>query len=329
MTMQTLLRVGLWFVLGFAGIVLVLLVAGTITESVLESREEEAYPAPGRLIDLGDHRLHIHCEGPAGVSPTVVLEAGGTAFSTTWALIQSQAAKSARVCSYDRAGLGWSESGHQPRNAETAARELHALLLAAGEAGPYLLAGHSYGAIIIRKYFEVYPDDVTGMVFVDPSFPRQRSLLSPSELEQVDAHIRRLHRLSLLGRFGISRLYPSFLEQVLPPTGFELYDTIRAWPRHIRASALELERMDESLGDPALKSQDFGDRPLIVLSENASPNRDRLRFKREEHRRLANRSTRGIHIVVDGASHISFVTDPAHAEVIVTAITEVLAVSKQ
>jgi pimeloyl-ACP methyl ester carboxylesterase len=323
------LRFGMWLALGFAAILLVLLVAGAITESVLESRERSAYPPPGRLIDVGGHRLHIHCEGPTGPSPTVILDAGGTAFSTTWALIQPEAAKTARVCSYDRGGMGWSESGPLPRNGQTAAQELHALLLHSGEVGPFLLVGHSYGGIVIRKFFEMYPDDVAGMVFVDPSFPEQRSILSPGELERIDAHIQRLHRLSFMGRVGFSRLYPVFLEQVLPPTGYELYDTVRSWPRHIRASAHELERMDESLGDPAFESQDFGDRPMIVLSENAGPDRDRLRFKREEHRRLANRSTRGIHIVVDGASHISFVTDPGHAEVVVTAINEVLTVSRQ
>jgi pimeloyl-ACP methyl ester carboxylesterase len=319
-------RVGKPVALGLAVVLLALLVVGAITETVFEFRERRAYRPPGRLIDVGGHRLHIHCEGPAGAAPTVVLEAGGTAFSTSWALVQSQAAKDARVCSYDRAGLGWSEPGPLPRSAENASRELHSLLLHSGEEGPYLLVGHSYGGIIIRKFFAMYPDDVAGLVFVDPSFPRQRSFLSPSERERIDAQIRRLHTLSIVGRLGFSRLYPNLLAEIMPPTGYEPYDTIRSWPRHLRASAHELERMDESLGDPDLESQDFDDRPMIVLSENATRDRDRLRLKREAHRRLTDRSTRGIHIVVDGASHVSFLTNPGHAAVVVTAISEVLSV---
>lgn len=315
------------YVFTFFGALCLLLVAGAITQNVLESRELDRFPPPGRWIDLGDHRLHINCVGPTGASPTIVLDAGGIAFSTTWGLIQPEVAKTARVCSYDRAGLGWSEPGPRPRNAEAAAIELHLLLLQSGETGPYLLVGHSYGGIVIRKYFDMHPNSVAGLVFVDPSFPKQRSLLSPVERDQIAEQLQRLRVLSFLGRFGISRLYPNFLEQTLPPTGYELFDTLRSWPRHIGASVDELERMDESLGYPAFATQDFEDRPMIVLSENVSSDRDKLRVKREEHRRLADRSQRGVHIVVDGASHISFVTDPRHAAVVVTAINEVLAAS--
>jgi hypothetical protein len=88
--------------------------------------------------------------------------------------------------------------------------------------------------------------------------------------------------------------------------------------------------MDRSLEDPAFPSQDFGELPIIVLSESASrDDRERWRFKIREHRRLANRSERGVHIIVDGASHISFMTNPEHASVVVTAIDELLAVVKE
>lgn len=316
------------FTLGSLGILLFLLGSGAATEWILEHGELDAYPPPGRLIDAGGHRLHIQCTGPTGASPTVVLDADSAAFSAVWALIQKEAAKTARVCSYDRAGLGWSEPGPRPRNAATAARELQVLLLHSGETGPYVLVGHSYGGIVIRKYVDATPEEVAGLVFVDPSFPRRGSLRSRSEREQGDHHIQRLHRLTLLGRLGILRVYPELLDEALPPTGHKLYDSIRSWPRHIQATAHELERMDESLGDPAFESQDFGDRPVIVLSENAGKDRVRLRSKREEHRRLADRSQRGAHIVVDGASPLSFLTDPGHAMVVVTAINEVLNASR-
>ncbi len=150
-------------------------------ELLLESRELATYPPPGRMVDIGGHRLHIQCDGPAGASPTVILETGGNAFSAAWGLIQPEVAKLTRVCSYDRAGLGWSDSGPSPRIAETAAQELHRLLQNAERTGPFVLVGHSYGGIVIRKYFDLFPDDVAGLAFVDPSNPKQRSVLSSEE----------------------------------------------------------------------------------------------------------------------------------------------------
>ncbi len=129
--------------------------------------------------------------------------------------------------------------------------------------------------------------------------------------------------LGRLGRFGLNRLFPPPQNEALP----ELYKTITAWPRHLSASADELLHMDRSLEDPAFPSQDFGERPIIVLSESATrDDRERWRFKIQQHRLLANRSARGVHIIVDGASHISFLTHPEHASVVVTAIDELLAV---
>jgi pimeloyl-ACP methyl ester carboxylesterase len=309
--------------IGLLASVLVLLGAGATTEFLLELRELAAFPPPGRLVDIGGHRLHIQCDGPEGASPTVILEAGGNAFSAAWGLIQPEVANLTRVCSYDRAGLGWSDSGPSPRIAETAAEELHELLLNAREKGPFVLVGHSYGGVVIRKYFDLYPDDVAGLAFVDPSNRKQRSVLSDEERERLSQSIRDMRWHGRRGRFGLNRLFPPPQNEALP----ELYKTITAWPRHLIASADELLNMDRSLEDPAFPSQDFDDRPVIVLSESATrDDRERWRFKIQQHRLLTQRSEQGVHIIVEGASHISFMTNPEHAGVVVTAIDELLAV---
>src|SRR5207247_2474711 len=122
---------------------------------------------PGKLVDIGGRKLHLLCTGSG--SPTVVLVAGGGAFSIDWALVQPQLARTTRVCSYDRAGLGWSDGGPADETVEQTLDDLHRLLSAAGERGPYLLAGASIGGIYIRAYQHAYPAEVAGLVFSNSS----------------------------------------------------------------------------------------------------------------------------------------------------------------
>lgn len=125
------------------------------------------YPPPGRLVDIGSRKLHILSSGNG--SPTVILVAGGQAFSIDWALVQARIDSTTRVCSYDRAGLAWSDPGPADETVEQTIRDLHALLRAGGEKGPYLLVGASIGGIFIRAYQHAYPDEVAGLTFTNSS----------------------------------------------------------------------------------------------------------------------------------------------------------------
>lgn len=127
----------------------------------------QPYTAPGRLVDIGDRKLHLYCTGKGG--PTVVLVAGGGAYSIDWALVQPRVAESTRVCSYDRAGLGWSDSGPADETVEQTVADLHAVLNAAGEKAPYVLIGASIGGIYIRAYQRAFPDEIAGLVFTNSS----------------------------------------------------------------------------------------------------------------------------------------------------------------
>ena len=120
-------------------VLLVLAVVGVIYQVIATQRAEQAYPPPGEMVDVGGHRLHIACVGQG--SPTVVLEAALGTTSAHWVRVQREVADTARVCAYDRAGMGWSEKGPEPRDAERVTGELHALLEDAGIEGPYVLAG--------------------------------------------------------------------------------------------------------------------------------------------------------------------------------------------
>ncbi|HWR73601.1 MAG TPA: alpha/beta fold hydrolase, partial [Nitrospirota bacterium] len=181
------LRFHLWFFGGLFVLGIALTVAGVVAKHRLSTQN----PPPGRIVDVGGYRLHLNCTGEG--SPTVILESGMNEFSLSWALVQPGVAKFTRVCSYDRAGLGWSDPGRAPRTSETIVRELHALLRAAGITGPLVLAGHSFGGMNARLYARRYPNEVAGMVLVDSAHEDQ-------SLVDDGRHFRKFHEklLSIL-----------------------------------------------------------------------------------------------------------------------------------
>ena len=126
-------------------------------------------PPPGRLIDLGGYRMHIDCRGTG--SPTVILDAGLGDWSTHWTAVQELLKGNTRVCSYDRAGYGWSDPGPRPRDSQRIVAELHSLLDKAEVPPPYILVGHSFGGLNMRLYASTFPGEVAGLVLVDASTP--------------------------------------------------------------------------------------------------------------------------------------------------------------
>ena len=167
-------RLGSWIRRGVLGLVIglvVLAVIAVIYQAFGTEIYRRIYPPPGELVDVGGHSLHINCVGEG--SPTVILESGSGATSVDWANIQPEVANTTRVCAYDRAGSGWSETGPGPGDPQQIAGELHTLLGNAGIDGPYVLVGHSFGGLYVRMYAELYPNEVEGMVLVDSSHPEQ------------------------------------------------------------------------------------------------------------------------------------------------------------
>jgi pimeloyl-ACP methyl ester carboxylesterase len=127
-------------------------------------------PAPlGKMVDLGGYRMHLYCTGRG--NQTVVLSPGGGDFSFDWYLVQKQLQRSARVCSYDRPGYAWSDSGPQPLTLRQEAYELELALHLSGEKAPYILAGHSIGGLVVRTFAEGYPEETSGMILVDAPSP--------------------------------------------------------------------------------------------------------------------------------------------------------------
>jgi pimeloyl-ACP methyl ester carboxylesterase len=148
--------------------IIAVLVAGTIGylyEQRARARDAKLYKPTGRLIDIGGYRLHLNCAGEGG--STVVLDYGLEGAYLDWYKVQPEIARFARVCSYDRAGYGWSDSSPRVRVPSVMADELHTLLSDAGEKPPYILVGHSYGSAVAQTFAAKFPDMTAGLVLVD------------------------------------------------------------------------------------------------------------------------------------------------------------------
>ncbi|PCJ22340.1 MAG: hypothetical protein COA96_14830 [SAR86 cluster bacterium] len=174
----------------------------------LRTNLDERFPPPGRMVQIDSHSLHINCTGHKN-SYTVILEAGNGGWSTYWSRVQSRLANNIRVCSYDRAGLGWSEKGPFPRDDYTIVRELQQLLSVSEEISPYIMVGHSGGGPLAWLYAKEYTNTVAGLVMVDTVTPsyRQREDESAS---QVRMFVRKYLRPLLILQETTSRvLFPS------------------------------------------------------------------------------------------------------------------------
>jgi len=154
-------RIFKWLIMSMALIVL----AGAVFQFSMTLWESHLYPPPGKLVDIGGLRLHINCTG-AG-SPTVIMEAGPNDSSVIWQLVQPEISRFTRVCSYDRAGFGWSDAPNEPRTSINIANELERLLTRAAVPGPYVLVGHDFGTLDLRVFAARHRQQVAGMVFVD------------------------------------------------------------------------------------------------------------------------------------------------------------------
>jgi pimeloyl-ACP methyl ester carboxylesterase len=253
-----------------ATLIIGLMIVGAIYESVAEASDAKAYPPPGQLVDVGGYRLHINCSGTG--SPTVVIDAGQGDWSTSWHFVQQEVAKTTRICTYDRAGMGWSEPGPLPRDAAHFAKELHALLQNANVPGPYVLVGHSLGGASVRVFVGEHASEVAGVVFVDSMNPGQATQPHVQAQSQSDAGSQPFSLQAALARFGIARLIvklPVIASMV--GAGQEAYYPLYVRPQSLQAADNELQGIAASLAQAdAVKT--FGDLPLIVLTARLNTN---------------------------------------------------------
>ena len=265
---------------------------------------------PGRLYDISGYSMHLYCTGEG--SPTIVLSSGLGDDFTGWAKIQPALSRKTRVCSYDRAGFGWSESRPGVQDADAITSQLHQLIDAAAVQRPFVLVGHSISGIYLRSYAMHFPDDLAGLVFVDGATPLQDSRI-PKELVRIQEGQRgKMPWQELLMAVGWYRLQG--ICTFIPP-GFEAYS---AWikadsciPSQVSAMQNEMDA-EPSSGKETIHAGPFGKLPILILSRDpnvlapnwpASVARDNSiawSQMQEEGKRLSSQSRR---IIAKGSDH--------------------------
>jgi len=290
-------------------------------------------PEPlGRLVDIGGRKLHIHCTGSG--APTVILEAGASSFSIDWSLVQPEIAKTNRVCSYDRARIGWSDVGPMD-SAANIVQDLKTLLRAVNEKGPYVLVGASMGGIYARVFQLRYPEDVVGMVLVDPT--HELRLFTTLEGKAVPiASITAEQYRSVLpkGEVTIPRRQPQTGEPFtrLPE---KLYKTrvaldqrlIDSYPASVGpgivAQRAEAERATLAELNQARTQapHSLGNLPLVILTRGVNTDKERIAAYDE----LAKMSTKSRHTVVADAGHEIHLFQPA---AVIEAVREVVGLAR-
>jgi pimeloyl-ACP methyl ester carboxylesterase len=335
-----------------AGVALVVIGSSGAAQSAVGT--SPPVTAPGRLIDVGGWRLHLNCTGQASPSqPTVILEAGIGDFSVEWSLVQPGVSNFARVCSYDRAGDGWSDIGPQPRTMRQQVYELHTLLEKAGVKAPYVMVGHSYGGWLVRTFTSTYPMEVAGMVLIeagadDPvrvledGVPRHASDLvtgrqippakTSNPLREADIPAAAYAQMqAAAAQFGPRANEPP--RDKLPADAQRMrtwaYSQIKHWTQ--ANNPFEPEELALLRAERAKSERPYGDMPLIVLtrglSEEGGPDsKELLAEHRKEHEAIARLSRNGQLIVAAHSGHHVQIDEP---HLVVTTIQAVVAASRK
>ena len=270
-------------------------------QTVRASIDRRLYKAPGDLIDVGGHRLHLSCVGSG--SPTVILESGLGETGAYWEWISTAVARDTRVCVYDRAGRGWSDPSSVAQDGIAVATDLHNLLDRGHVPGPFVLVGHSSGAQYVRIFAGRYPEQVTGMVLLDgqPAEAFERLPIFPV----FYTVFRRVFALlPSLARLGVGRLF--------------YHADVGHLPANARSLRDEFAELPTSLAQ-ARSFQSLGDRPLVVVTAAVDALAGWLPLQDE----MATLSTNSSHRVVP-YTHDALVTDQTAAETSSRAIRDVV-----
>ncbi|MCY0993103.1 alpha/beta hydrolase [Nannocystis sp. ILAH1] len=305
----------------FAGLALL----GASYQQVGQALDRRAVHAPGHLVTVDNVSMHLYCTGKGG--PTVILEAGAFGFAQAWAWIQPRVAEHTHVCSYDRAGLGWSEDAEH-HDGVAAAKRLHALLRNAGEPGPYVLVGHSLGGALIRIFATHYPDDVVALGFIEPSHPDQLERFPPEAREAHKRVVRVLSFATTLTYVGLLRLVNPLgrLHAGLPADDYRAGCMFTSAAPHVRASQKEFAAWASTMA-AARANLSLGERPLVVVGGTEpmeGMTHDIFALNHQLHGEIAGLSKYGRHVTIEGASHMSLLTRQEHAEQVATLLNELV-----
>jgi len=291
---------------GLCGLIVVTALAGATYQWLATRKDMAATPPPGRLVDIGGYRLHLWCTGNG--APAVILDTGLGGTSADWGFVQPDVARFTRVCSYDRAGMGYSDPGPSPRTARRIASELNQLLARSGIGGPVVLVGASVAGFDVRVFASDHPERAAGLVLVDASHEDDSHDVPP-----MARFVPLLSTIGVLRLFGVSfgqrveSLAPS-VRQFARATTFRAagYQAAADEIIHIRDSASEARSSRRKLAIPVL---------VVTGGQGADENWRRLQ------RDQASLSERGCLMIAQQSGHVVSIDQP---DVVVGAIRTVV-----
>lgn len=295
---------------------LLLSAIGGVYETYRESADRTAYPMPGRLISVGDHKLHINCTGTG--SPTVVLEPGLGEPSPAMGWIAPNVAATTRVCVYDRAGRGWSQAVADPQDGVETATDLHTLLTRAGEPGPYVLAGHSAGGLYVLNFAHLYPNQVAGVALLDSMHPEQDTRIA-SYAGFYEMFRRVSAVLPSLSRFGIGRALYETQYGDLPAKSRDEERAFLSTPRHNRSVRDEFSEIKTAMHQAGALTS-LGHRPVVVVTAEKEAEPGWMTLQNQ----LAALSPNSVHRSLPNATHAMLTENKATAARSSQAIVDVV-----
>jgi pimeloyl-ACP methyl ester carboxylesterase len=291
---------------GLCGLIALAALAGATYQSLATRKDLALTPPPGQLVDIGGYRLHLWCTGDG--APAVILDTGLGGSSADWGLVQPEVARFTRVCSYDRAGMGYSDPGPSPRTARRIANELAELLVRSGIGRPVVLVGASIAGFDVRVFASDHPERAAGLVLVDASHEDQAH-----EVPRMARFVPLLSTIGVLRLFGVSfgqriESLPPSVRPFARATSFRAagYQTAADEIIHVRQSASEVRSSRRKLTIPVL---------VITGGRGADEN------WRQLQRDQASLSERGCLMIAQESGHVVPVDQP---EVVVDAIRTVV-----
>lgn len=301
---------------GLLYFLLALVLAGLLYQAGSHQIDKYRYPMPGTLVDMGGYKMHIYCIGSG--SPTVILDSGLGDSMLSWARVQSHIAQFTRVCSYDRAGMGWSDSSPNPRTSREVARELYELLLKSEIKPPYILVGHSWGGLNMQVFAKNHLQDLSGMVLVDSSHENQMSRFPQEVQRSVSGEYAEIRKAQVLLPFGIPRLMGGCEDN--PPELKAETNAVGCQSKVFAEIMAELKSFESDPGD-SLTPGLLGNLPLVVLSHDSKQPIAGMPAATQEQmaqiwitmqNELAQLSSNSSHIEVKDSGHYIQIDQPSY-----------------
>ena len=324
-------------ILGYSGLSVVVLIAGILAIAQISYQTIPEIEPPGEMYSVNDGKIHMYCTGPHNENPTIIVISGGSTPSLEYFYLQEKLSQTARTCSYDTAGIGWSPPNDISYTAKNMSDELRQLLQAAGINGPIILAGHSVGGITGLVYSAEHKEQVAGIALVVPSHYDQEGYFGDEFKEKFDSRINEsldnLWIIEIGNELGIMNLLGVWNNPELDiPEYNEMRASLYKWNPPFPAIKSMASNIDVSSEQGKEVHYFRGDLPIIVIS--ASPialnsqeiggitleeyREGLVRF----HKDLAGLSSSGKHVFVNGTDNTSIIVNDETAEHILSIIVK-------